>query len=60
MTGDQLALKKRFSRPSGWLYLGGVPDEIANINLPDVGFIGCMFKLKVRNSRDLNQPKSGF
>nr|XP_015835340.1 PREDICTED: protein eyes shut isoform X1 [Tribolium castaneum]XP_015835341.1 PREDICTED: protein eyes shut isoform X1 [Tribolium castaneum] len=47
MTGDQLALKRRFSKPSGWLYLGGVPEEIANINLPESGFVGCMLRLKI-------------
>jgi hypothetical protein len=47
MTGDQIALKSKFSKPSGWLYLGGVPQELTNINLVDTGFIGCMFKLKV-------------
>ncbi|KAJ3655012.1 hypothetical protein Zmor_014159 [Zophobas morio] len=47
MTGDQIAFKRTFSKPTGWLYLGGVPLEVFNINLPDRGFVGCMFKLKI-------------
>ncbi|RZC32093.1 eyes shut [Asbolus verrucosus] len=47
MTGDQIARAQKFSKAPGWIYLGGVPQELGNINLSDSGFVGCMLKLKI-------------
>lgn len=47
MTGDQTARVNQFIKPSVWLYVGGIPQEISTEILPLNGFVGCMANLKV-------------
>ncbi|XP_074032841.1 eyes shut isoform X2 [Leptinotarsa decemlineata] len=52
MTGDQTARINRFSHPSAWLHLGGLPaDSITGASLPVGGFVGCMSNLKIANQK---------
>lgn len=47
MTGDQTARTNQFLKPSAWLYMGGIPQEVSTEILPLNGFVGCITNLKV-------------
>lgn len=50
MRGDQTAKIDKFTKPSAWLHLGGLPEHLIHeVGIPVAGFIGCMSNLKVRN-----------
>lgn len=47
MAGDQVAVINKLVRPTAWLYLGGVAQDVVKNNVPTAGFVGCMKDLKV-------------
>ncbi|KAJ8961086.1 hypothetical protein NQ318_008762 [Aromia moschata] len=51
MTGDQIAKVDQFVKPSSWLYLGGLPQDLATEILPVGGFVGCMSNLKISSKK---------
>ncbi|CAH1098434.1 unnamed protein product [Psylliodes chrysocephalus] len=48
MRGDQTAKIDKFTKPSAWLHLGGLPEHLIHeVGIPVAGFIGCMSNLKI-------------
>ncbi|KAK9879790.1 hypothetical protein WA026_006852 [Henosepilachna vigintioctopunctata] len=47
MRGDQITSMPQLTKPTVWLYFGGVPNELKNTDSNFEGFSGCMKNLKI-------------